>query len=482
MRHVQALAVFLAFLNMIPRVCPANTFDILGFSPRSIAMGGAYTAVGGDEGSLYHNPAGLGQLHSSSFLLSPLWDFPRFSARPASRQGGALPALTLDFPTAERNSRLISAASGPDTVSGTTIGLALKAGHHFGFGLAMYLPGRPNGRHFLDFNVIKYRFFDSYTPYDLQQNRMDRLIILPAAGLRILDGLSVGAGTSVLGNATSEFVTTIPLSPDKDVRIVSDLDIPPIASPFAGILYSPIERLSLGLTYRDEIKLRVKAAAKTEVSIGIGSLQFPVWIPLQIDAVTHYTPRQVVLGTAAHLLPEVLVTGELTWAQWSKYVPPFPKITGIDEEAFQKIPEMLRPQLPFVPPVEPAHFKNTLVPRLGTEWSPSKDLSFRAGSAYEPSPVPDQKATSNILDSDRLHLTGGAAYHIEPNRVLRYPMRLDAFILYTRLQPRTFEKNLDNLRDEDAEKEGIQTTNPGYPGITYSGNALALGISAAFEF
>lgn len=479
---MRAAGLLFIVLLFNPRYALANPYSIYGFSPRAIAMGNAFGGVGGDVGNVYYNPAGLTDLPNNVFFFSPLWNFPRYSLGNGKGSGDSNLAPSLISESIERNSELLDQAEGPDIRSGTNIGLAMRPGDRIGFGVALYLPGRPKGRHFLDFNVIQYRFFDSYTPFDLQDSRMNRLVVLPAAGIRILHGLSVGAGVSILGDATSSFVTTIPLDENREVRIVSDLDIPPTAAPFAGLLYRPGENISLGLVYREELKLNVEAQANTEVGIGFGSLQFPVWLPLRIEAVTHFSPRQIVLGYSQKVGPSWFAAADLTWSNWNRYIPPFPKITGIDPEAFTEIPEWMQPELPYIPPVESSGFKNTLAPRAGVEWSPSSSFALRSGIEYEPTPAPSQPATSNILDSDRLTLAGGASWRVDPEPVLRYPLRMDLFIRYSRLRSRSYEKQLEQLRDEDDGTTGTQTSNPGYPGLSYSGWSLTTGFSAALEF
>lgn len=481
---MRAGAVFLvaaALLAARPSSLRANAFDTFGFSPRSMAMGNAFAGVEGDIASIHHNPAGLAGLDGSAFLFSPLWQFASTKVRGGDGSSAAMPASARSE-AVERNASLLADAEAPSTSSGTTIGLGLKAGHRFGVGLALYLPGRPDGSHFLDFNVIKYRFFDSYTPFDLQTSRMDRVVILPAAGLRVTDRLDVGLGMSILADATSSFITTIPLDSSREVRMVSDLDIPPTGAPYAGLMLRPLERLAMGLVYREEIKLKVSALADTEVSVGFGSLQFPVWLPLHITAITHFSPRQLDWGASYRIGSELLLAADILFAQWSSYIPPFPEVTGIDPAAFEKVPEGLRPELPFVPPVEVARFKNTLTPRIGAEWKRWAPLALRAGLGFEPSPVPEQTGTSNILDADRVVVSAGGSFRLAPNRILRYPLGIEAFARYTRLSNVTHRKTLDRLRDEDEAQDGTQTTNPGYPSVTYSGWSVLSALSLSLHF
>ena len=68
-----SIAVLLVWLGFSPNVYSqsANSgrdaFDFLKISPiaRAVGVGGAYTAIGDDIGSIYYNPAGLASLLTS---------------------------------------------------------------------------------------------------------------------------------------------------------------------------------------------------------------------------------------------------------------------------------------------------------------------------------------------------------------------------------------------------------------------------------
>src|ERR1700687_799842 len=51
--------LLIALLVCAARAAFANPFELFGFSPRALGMGGAMTATGDDLGASFYNPAGL---------------------------------------------------------------------------------------------------------------------------------------------------------------------------------------------------------------------------------------------------------------------------------------------------------------------------------------------------------------------------------------------------------------------------------------
>lgn len=456
----------------------ANPYEILGIDARSIAMGGAFTAVGGSIASLYHNPAGLAELGRGQFLLGGRWSFPRVSL---SRSEAASNPDTASARTVEARGAIEGLDLGMKTTAGTTVSLASPAGRSAGIGMTLHLAGRRGSWNPARYKIIRYQFRDATTPFDLHDGRLDRLVIGPAAGIRLHPRLSAGAGFTILGEPDATLEVAFPLDDQRTVEAASSIDIPPTVTPFAGFLCHATDKIVLGLTWRNQTLLRIRVHAVTEVNIGMGPLRYPVALPLEVRAATYFAPQEAVLGASYLPTPSLRVTTDLAWAQWSRYVPPFPEIRSVDESVFDSLPESLRPELPQVPALAPAGFKDTLAPRMGIEWLGWERTAVRAGLAYQPSPVPEQQGETNILDTDRLHLSCGLGFTLPLPNAAGGDLHVDAFGRWSRLLNRTDAKDPAGLRDEDPEREGIQTSNPGYPGVTYSGWHFATGLSLTME-
>lgn len=87
-----------------------------------------------------------------------------------------------------------------------------------------------------------------------------------------------------------------------------------------------------------------------------------------------------------------------------------------------------------------AKFKDTLVPRIGAEWTVNEHIMLFGGVAYQESPLESiQTPDVNYFDNDRLIVGVGSALIINNPPILAYPMRLDFGYQYQQLQERDFE-------------------------------------------
>ena len=98
----------------------------------------------------------------------------------------------------------------------------------------------------------------------------------------------------------------------------------------------------------------------------------------------------------------------------------------------------------------PPNFRDRLVPRLGAEYqmemSEAIEMPWRAGYAYERSPVPDQRGVTNFVDSDRHVLSAGVGLRLlRPLAELPGELRIDAHVQWSILPERVTRK--DNPAD-----------------------------------
>ena len=107
-----------------------------------------------------------------------------------------------------------------------------------------------------------------------------------------------------------------------------------------------------------------------------------------------------------------------------------------------------------------------VVSRIGLEWQINRYCDLRFGYTYEPSPVPPQRNTSNILDSDHHTFSTGAGFHLA-ELWQGSPQRFDIHIFFKVI---AFPKNT-------VEKEIFIPENPGFPAIRSSGAVLATGLT-----
>jgi long-chain fatty acid transport protein len=363
----------------------------------------------------------------------------------------------------QRINALIPKAKRVGDAKGLTLGVAGPVTSHLGVGMALYLPRGA---------LLRERFHPPDVPFFLDyDSRPQRLVVLVGAGYRAERHLSLGAGLSVIAHTKGDVRAGVPLGdPNAEVEIATDLDLVAALSVNAGVLYRPVMCLTLGLTYRGQLSLDVVSVQDVRTVIVTGLLPpFEIELPMRMEAITQFSPRQVAFGIAGEPLEGWTLIGDVVYINWSAYRPPFPKIE-IDYSYLSGITI----DKPYIPPVPDVGFKDTLVPKIGVEYHLDRRVTVRAGYAFEPSPVPEQTGETNILDGDKQVVSAG--WGIILNRGARV-IRIDTHLQGIFGEEGTFAKDPNRLRDEDPKRTGLQTKNPGYPGMRAESRTFGGGIT-----
>ncbi|MBI2569860.1 MAG: outer membrane protein transport protein [Candidatus Schekmanbacteria bacterium] len=398
-----AAAVVLLLWYGAPRPALASPWDTFGVGTRAVGLSGAMASVVDDWTAVYYNPAGLTRSENSSL-------------------GAGYFSVSHDL---EINGQRepVSALAGP------FLGASMKLGERMAFGISAMIPG----------SVVKLKILSpdkrNFVMYD---NRTQRLELMGAGSLKLADMLSVGVGFKFLADAPFETGMLIRLPPTKGGEPqYSDFDvymeITPKMSPVAGIMLTPTENLGFGLTFREEIFMDFDILIYARIEFA----GFPIDMPLKVRGKIYHTPRQIVGSTSYRLSENLLAAVDLTWTQWSKWEDPRGNVTVLETEGppspvgvpiFKDYP---RPQ-----------FDDTIVPRLGLEWSLFEATRVRAGYRFEKSPAPEQSGELNLVDNDK-HVValGGSVDLGGDGSFLQGIATIGAFAEYELLTDRTHTKS-----------------------------------------
>ncbi|MFI5288392.1 MAG: OmpP1/FadL family transporter [Polyangia bacterium] len=400
------LAALTLVISAAPRSARANALDTFGFSARAESMAGAMAADARGYEAAHHNPAGVALADSIEVGVG---------------YGGAVMGLTIDG----QDARVTSAR-------GTSIGLAIPLKWRsltVAFGVALYLP---------DQFVARIKLQPASEPhFALLDNDLQHVVVTPVLALRFGRWLSIGAGATVLADASGNGVNF-------DVGIVSgqkvgkaslDVGLPYRAAPVLGVTVLPRPWLRLGAAWRGAIDLGLKLDILANVDIA-GVITGDTFISLR--AINFYTPQKVSLGAAIDLDPSLTVSAELDWVDWSAFEGALPDL---------RVLAALGISPPLVQALFPSpRFNDVWTPRLGAEWrhdlSPRVGFSARFGYAYEHSPVPPQTGLTSFADNDRHIVALGAG--VELRRLLSFlprPVRLDVALQLHELTARTTVKD-----------------------------------------
>ncbi|MFO0677375.1 MAG: hypothetical protein U0169_12645 [Polyangiaceae bacterium] len=346
----------------------ANPLDTFGFGSRETAMGSAMVAATTGPAAGYYNPASL--VRARSLVLEVGY----FQAHHALRIDGR--------------------DTGVDPVRGVNVGLDVP-GRPFGipvaFGLALHVP---------DDRLSRIRAVPQERPrWELYDNRNQRLWFGANLAVQVTPWLAVGGGVSFMSGTRGR----IDISGDIDVldpkssslRHEVDTDLVAVRTPQAGVRIDLPARLALGATWRGEFSMPLDLRAR--VHGDVGTLTTADYA-LRTTSTNAFVPQQVAVGASWVPSDDVTLAFDLTWFDWSAYVPPVASLTTrVDVPApVGGWPAGIDP--PTAPPavkLVPIAMRDRIVPHVGVEWRAWKSARvegfLRAGWQYQESPTaPDR--------------------------------------------------------------------------------------------
>jgi len=370
-----------------------------GMGARAMAMGGAFTGVADDVSAIYYNPAGLAQIHGHQASFEYLFVKPEVEVRRGSEPGRTFIDKWTKAPMA-----------------GIVIDLsrAIKLSRQIVVGWAGYFPDNLK-------SVYKVRTGAAYDPFfpRFGDSSSDQAIMLITDGaVEVLPWLLVGGGINL--QIHGQYVK-MEVAVDTRGRPVveesrADMDVTTEIFPVAGVLLKPVDRLRIGLAWRQGVEFIVAGGMQMQVKLVLGpGLSVPVPIPLTVQARGHYRPQQFAVGASYRLTDSLLLASDLTYYDWRPY---------LDEGA-----------RPLDPPM-----KNIVVPRVGVETLALEPLALRAGYAFQESPLRPQHPGSgpNLLDNDIHQVSFGAGVHWDVFGLFPKPAQWSVFYQLQVLVPRTF--------------------------------------------
>lgn len=423
--HKTGWALVALVIASVSGAARANPLDYFGFGPRGVAMGSAQVALADDVTANYYNPAGLVAGDSLQLQLG----------------------YAFVSPTLELNGRDLDV----DGVNGFQGGLLLP-GDVFGHRLAVSL-----GLHLPDERITRLRALPEAQPrFALYDNHPQRLVLTTSVAFEVVPRvLSLGVGLTYLSDTRGRLFVTgdVDLLDAAGTELISavDVDFSAVRYPSAGLLFTPHDRVRVGLAFRDEFDLALDLGVVVSGDIVSNGATEPVTLVegarLEVTSANSnlFSPRQVVLGVAwtgeaaMSGRPCFALTAELGWYQWSRMKSPTAKLTTVLDAGSLPLSIPPNPE-----PTAPG-FSDILVPRLGYEQqvvsSEYVGLWLRAGAFYEPSPAPAQRGVTNFVDGDKVGFGFGFALGFDGvSEVFPRPFWLEVGALWIAMLERSHVK------------------------------------------
>ncbi|QHM71858.1 long-chain fatty acid transporter FadL [Mixta intestinalis] len=172
----------------------------------------------------------------------------------------------------------------------------------------------------------------------------------------------------------------------------------------AGVLYEVDENNRFGLTYRSEVKIDFDGDYKSSIPPQLNTIAGALGLPYGTGgstipgALTLNLPEMWEVSGYHKVAPQWAVHYSLAYTSWSQFQEL--KATGNNgQELFYK----------------QEGYKDAYRIALGTSYFYDKNWTFRAGIAFDDSPVPADRRSISIPDQDRLWLSAGASYAFNDN-------------------------------------------------------------------
>lgn len=159
-----------------------------------------------------------------------------------------------------------------------------------------------------------------------------------------------------------------------------------------GVLYKPIDKLSLGASFHSQIKYDFKGTAHTA-----GAPQLVSELPAGDISANLTIPFNLTFGAAYEVMPELRLSADFQYVGWSSY-----DTLAIE---FAKVPRVASPRL----------YDNSYIIRFGAEYKYTESLSFQGGIYWDKNPVKPEYINPSLPDANRICFSIGVNYKFTPN-------------------------------------------------------------------
>lgn len=378
-------------------------------------MGGAGTALVQDAATLFFNPGG------ASFIKGNAIDL-------------GMTATIAHGQFLDKNTGAIAETKSPVSTPFTAYALfggkdSSKVISKFKFGVAVYTP----------FGSTVDWQNGWMGRYALTHLQLQAIFFQPTVSFKINDKLGIGAGF-VYADGSVNLQKDIPVV-DANGN-VGHAELSGKANGYgfnAGIYFKPIEKLSVGLTYRSQVNMSVNSGDATftvpsSLATNFPSGKFTAKLPL---------PSVLTLGLGYSPTNKLSLALDINYVGWKAY----------DTLAFDYATNTSS----LVDTKSARNYKNIFAFRLGGQYKITEAFAARLGIAYGITPIQNGYVTPETPDANRIVLTAGLGYTIKKK------FGINASILF------------ESLKREDTNLESNLSG-------TYKTNVVAPGLSLSYKF
>lgn len=374
---------FTVALLVLAQVAASNPIDIFQYGGRSQGMAGATASNATDLSAGYYNPALLARFRTLRV------DFGGQMGAPSLKINGR------DVNVAQQRGALLALVT-PGNIGGFPLAI----------GITNYIPLE---------HLNRTLALDTQTPrFSYYNNRPQRALMSLNFAAQLTDKLSIGGGLTYMSKTTGQIqldgLVGFPSPETSQLSLAMNVDLSPARYGQVGVFYQATEWLGLAAAFRTGFEVNSQQEFIITADIGLpNSTPFVEDAYFSLDSLSKdlFQPAQLVLSGSVQVTPTFLVGLDVGLHQWSAFSNPAAELVVEadlgefnDQVNFGDPPELPLP-----------NFQDTIVPRVGVEWTFVKNKRWRwdlrGGYAYEPSPAPKQIGETNFLILDKHTLSTG---------------------------------------------------------------------------
>jgi long-chain fatty acid transport protein len=343
----------------------AGGFQLNEHGAKPMALGGAFTAIVNDASAVYWNGAGMSFLEGTNFILGAALIGPSSTFRGVS-------------PSVEKSIMVNQIFYPPHFF------VTHQISESFSVGIGASVP----------FGLGTLWEEDWVGRYLAVETELTAISVPLVVSWKILDNLSISAGGSyshasvLISRANSQ----TPFEGDAFIRLEGTE-----SSAFGynfGLLWKPIDVLSVGASFRSEVDYSFEGTATAT-----GSQQLAAVLPSGDISAKLTTPLNIQGGIAVRVIKQLQLSADFQWVGWSSY-----DTLAVDF----KDPE-------FDDIASPRLYEDSYIIRFGAQYDFNEELSLLGGIYFDKNPVDPNNLTPSLPDSDRLGFSIGVDAKITEN-------------------------------------------------------------------
>ncbi len=223
--------------------------------------------------------------------------------------------------------------------------------------------------------------------YLIQNISLQAIYIQPTLGYKFNDIISIGAGF-VYATGKVELAKAVAYNENSTAELSGSTGS---IGYNVGVMIRPIKKLSIGLDYRSKIIMKMEG--------GDATFNVPQSLSTVVPPTNKFNadlpmPANFDLGISYAFNEKFTLAVEMNYVFWSIYE----DLTFTFEE-----------QNELLGSVNPRNYKNTIIGRIGAQYTLNKMFAFRAGLYYDPSPTDDEYFTPETVSLNTVAWTLGVS-------------------------------------------------------------------------